>query len=337
MQSSSLSKDSIKPLFELRPEGLYCPLGSFYVDAWKPVDLNLVTHGHSDHARWGSKQYIASFNTLPLLNERIPGHSFKGVPWNEKFKLGSVWVSFHPAGHILGSAQIRVEHNDRVWVFTGDFKRAYDPSCEPFELVECDTLIMESTFALPIYHWRFNPQEIIDWWEKNKKEKQTSILCCYVLGKAQRILASISTDEPIYLHGACLPYIPIYEKAGYKLAPTKPVSELPPSETAGKLILAPPSASGSSWMKRFPNSKLALASGWMQVRGAQRRQGYDKGFVLSDHADWDDLIRTVHESKASHVIATHGFSDVFARYLNEEGIKASKLITQFEVSDEILS
>lgn len=337
MQINSLSKGLNKPLLELKPEGLFCPSGSFYIDAWKPVKLNLVTHGHSDHARWGSSQYICSENTVPIINERLPGNQVKGVKWGEKTRYGDVWVSFHPAGHILGSAQIRIEKEDDVWVFTGDFKRDDDPSCEPFELVECNTLIMESTFALPIYHWRFKPEEIMEWWMKNKKEGFASILCCYALGKAERILASLKTEEPIYLHGAILPYISIYEKAGFKLAHTKPASELNKNDAAGKLILAPPSASGSPWMKRFPSHKLALASGWMQVRGNQRRQGYDKGFVLSDHADWDDLIKTVHESKASHIIATHGFSDVFSRYLNEMGCKASKLITQFEDEDETLS
>jgi putative mRNA 3-end processing factor len=319
-------------LIQLTPSGLFCPPGDFYIDAFKPVKLNLVTHGHADHARYGSSHYLSSKSSVPLLKHRLGDISIEGMEWGEKRKIGSTWVSFHPAGHILGSAQIRIEHEDRIWVFTGDFKRGADPSCEPFEIVKCDTLLMESTFGLPIYKWDFNPNDILDWWHSNKEE--ASVIFSYSLGKAQRLLSLINTDETILVHGAIASIIPLYENAGIKLAKTATLSDFKKADLKNRLILAPPSASGSLWMRRFPEYKSALASGWMAVRGNKRRQGYDKGFVLSDHAHWDELIQTVKDTEARRIITTHGYSDQLAQYLSEQGYKAKSLHTPFE-GDEL--
>ncbi len=328
-------------LITVRPEGLYCEAGDFYIDPWRPVATALITHAHSDHARSGSQCYVAHFQAEGVLRRRLGGGiHLHPVRYGEKMKYGQVWVSFHPAGHVLGSAQIRVEHRDEVWVVSGDYKRCPDPTCTPFEVVNCDVFVTEATFGLPIYQWdpgAVTARHIFDWWQADRD--RPSILFCYAFGKAQRILSELTrfTDQTVYVHGAIAALNDLYRAQGITLLPTVSTSDMPRQHTyAGDLILAPPSGHRSSWMKRFKAPQTAFASGWMAVRGARRRRGYERGFVLSDHADWSSLIRTVQETGARQVYVTHGQSDVLSRYLQEVcGISASPLNTLFEGEGDI--
>lgn len=320
-------------LLKQTSKGLYCPKGDFYVDPWRPVPLAMITHGHGDHARWGCKTYWFNENGLEIMNYRLRGQGeFVPVPYGEKRKIGNVWISFHPAGHILGSAQVRIEHGSQVAVVSGDYKRAFDLSCQPFETVECDLFVTESTFGLPIYHWPSSEEiaeNIFRWWQGNAAEGQTSLLFCYALGKAQRLLSLLTrfTDQDVFIHGTIAPLNACYEKRGINLLKCQIVTQAEAGRDYSKdLILAPLSAFRSSWMRRFKNIKTGFASGWMQVRGVRRRRGFDKGFALSDHADWESLIRTVKESKAKKVWVAHGETEILSRYLTENaGIEAIPL------------
>lgn len=320
-------------------EGLYCEQGGFYIDPWRPVDKALITHGHSDHARWGSIEYHATDKSIPILNLRLgadlPVTAYK---FGQKFKMGNTWVSFHPAGHILGSSQVRIEYKDQVWVASGDYKRTPDPSCDPFEVVPCDTFISEATFALPVYQWdtgEVTAQKIYNWWQGD--QDRPSLIFCYALGKAQRILAELTrfTDRTVYLHGAMESLTQIYRDAGIKMLPTASVQDFEKGHSfKGDLILAPPSAHRSPWMKRFKEPQTAFASGWMAVRGTRRRKGYEKGFVLSDHADWNELNQTITETQASTVYLTHGRTDVLQRHLEEQGTTVKLFHTEYEAEEE---
>lgn len=319
--------------FKVLPEGLYCPSGDFFIDAWRPVKNCVITHGHGDHARWGHQQYFCSKETLPIICHRLGDHiKAKSFEYGKKYKFGETWVSLHPAGHILGSSQVRVETAHGVFVISGDYKRAPDPSCLPFECVECDVYVTETTFALPIYQWE-NPKiiakQIYDWWQENSRSGHPSVLFCYALGKAQHVMALLKefTDQPVYVHGAITPLAQIYKDLGISMIPFIPVTEKPKSEKfSNDLIIAPPSTAGSLWLKRFPTFRTAAASGWMSIRGMRKRASHDNGFVLSDHADWNELIKTVTECKAKQVLTTHGYTDVFTKFLNEElKIQSSEL------------
>ncbi len=323
-------------LITVRSEGLYCEQGDFFIDPWRPVDQALITHAHSDHARSGCKHYYATKISEGILQKRLgEAIHLQGIDYGEKIKLGNTWVSFHPAGHVLGSAQIRVECRDEVWVVSGDYKRCFDPTCAEFEVVPCDTFITEATFGLPIYKWETGAatcQQIYQWWQS--EPDAPSLLFCYAFGKAQRVLSELRqfTDKPVYVHGAVHVLTEIYRQVGVEMVETIPASEQPRSyKFKGDLVLAPPSGHRSSWMKRFQQPQTAFASGWMAVRGARRRRGYERGFVLSDHADWHSLVKTVLQTGAKTVYVTHGQSDVLSRYLTEvHGINAMPLKTLFE-------
>ena len=329
------------PLLRTDENGLFCEAGGFYIDPWKPVERAVISHGHGDHARWGSKAYLGAAPSLPILRRRLgEAAAIEGAPFGEPVRINGVTVSFHPAGHILGSAQVRVERDGEVWVFSGDYKRAPDPTCEAFEPVPCDVFITEATFALPIYRW--DPasevaREIWAWWEANREAGRASVLFCYALGKAQRILGELArfTDRTVFVHGSLEPLNECYRTAGVEMLPTRPVSETARGQSfAGELILAPPSAGGSTWMRRFGSAGTAFASGWMRVRGTRRRRGFDRGFVISDHADWPDLLRTIADTGASRVLTTHGYADSLARYLREQGRAAGTLSTPFQGETE---
>ena len=325
-------------LVRVTPQGLYCEAGDFYVDPWKPVEQAVITHVHADHARTGSHQYYATHSSIPLMQHRLGENNYSGKAYGEKFKMGPTWVSLHPAGHILGSAQVRIEHKDEVWVLSGDYKRTFDPSCQSFEVVPCEVFVSEATFALPIYKWQtgaLTAKHIFDWWKS--EPQRPSIVFCYSLGKAQRILAELKayTDQTVYLHGAAQNLTEIYRQQNIEMLPTKQVTEAEEGHKfLGDLILAPPSAHRSTWMKRFKDPQTAFASGWMQVRGARRRKGYEKGFVLSDHADWNELNQTISQTKASTVYLTHGKTDVLQRFLEEKGLTVKLFETDYEDSGE---
>ena len=324
-------------MIERTHDGLYCRAADAWVDPWRPVPRALITHAHADHARPGCGEYWAVASSEGVLRQRLGQDiTLHPVQYGEEHWLGQCRVSFHSAGHVLGSAQIRLEVDGEVWVVSGDYKRDADPSCEPFEPVPCDVLITEATFGLPIYRWQTGTEiaeEIRAWWQGDRQ--RPSLLFCYSFGKAQRLMAelnAIGVDDEVLLHGAVETVTRHYRAAAVPMTPSRPVSDLPRSDTlAGRLVLAPPSAHRSSWMRRFRSPQTGFASGWMAVRGARRRRGYERGFVLSDHADWPGLIQTVRQSGARKVYVTHGQSDVLARYLREiEGIEAEPLETLFE-------
>jgi putative mRNA 3-end processing factor len=322
-------------LVVLRREGLYCPQGDFYIDPWRPVERAVITHGHGDHARTGSIEYYAAVRSLPILQWRLGEQRYHAYEYGKAFELGDARVSFHSAGHVLGSAQVRIEADGQVWVASGDYKRQHDPSCDPFEVVECDTFITEATFGLPIYRWPDTAdvaREIVEWRDHCETRGEAAVLLCYALGKAQRILAELAawTDRPAFLHGAVQAGVEVYRGAGVPMLATQPVSDTAKgADFAGELIIAPPSAAGSPWMRRFRRAQVGFASGWMRVRGNRRRRNYDRGFVVSDHADWPDLMRTIRETGARRVIATHGNTDAIIRALNDDGIAAEAFATDY--------
>lgn len=324
-------------LVTLTDQGLYCAAGDFHIDPWKPVPRAVITHAHADHARSGSKHYWCTTPGLGLTRARVGnGGGITAVDYGKPFTLGQATVSLHPAGHVLGSAQVRIEVDGEVWVVSGDYKRDPDPSCAPFEPVRCDTFITEATFALPVYRWP-DPadvaREIFAWWNECKAKGETAVLCCYALGKAQRILAELLrfTDETAYLHGAMAPLVKLYRQAGVAMLPTDAVGNQPKFfDWRGKLLLAPPGAAGTPWMKRFKPYSTGFASGWMRVRGSRRRQAWDRGFVLSDHADWNGLLLSIEQSGARRVLATHGNTDALIATLRARGLDAASLHTEFE-------
>ena len=328
-------------LLAIDAAGLACAAGGFHVDPWQPVARAVVTHAHGDHARPGTAEVFASRDSIALLRRRLgPEVTLTPLDYGEPIRLGEVTVSLHPAGHVLGSAQVRVERGGEVWVVSGDYKRAPDPTCAPFEVVRCDVFVTEATFALPIYRWpepRVVTKEIVDWWSENRRAGRPSALFCYALGKAQRILAELAAvaDRPILVHGQITALLEAYEQAGVRLAPTIRLAEDDRRKAGPEdLVLAPPSARGTPWMKRLGGASTAFASGWMRLRGARRRRALDRGFALSDHADWDGLLRTVQETGASRVLATHGYAEALARTLRERGLEARALRTAWEGETE---
>ena len=321
-------------LIQFTDRGLYCPQGGFYIDPWRPVDRAVITHGHSDHARWGNKSYLCHHHTLPILQLRLGPNHYQSVEWNEPVIMNGVKVSLHPAGHIIGSSQVRVEYLGEVWVVSGDYKCENDGLSGQFEIVPCNTFITESTFGLPIYNWK--PQQEIyadmqQWIRELNSDGKTAVLTAYSLGKAQRILQPISeTGIPIFLHGAVYNVHRALIDAGWKLPAAKRVELDAPKESFKKsVVIVPGSAIGSPWMKRFTPYAVGSCSGWMQVRGNVRRRNVDAGFALSDHADWNGLLQTIKATGAEKVFVTHGFQSAFSRYLNEIGIEAGEVKTEF--------
>jgi len=322
------------PLLQFTPKGIYCEQADVYLDPWRPVDKAIISHGHADHSRWGHQKYITHHKNVPIVQHRLGDVNISGKDWGETFKVNNVKFSLHPAGHIVGSSQIRVEHKGEVWIFTGDYKIEDDGLTTPFELVKCHTFITECTFGLPAFQWRpqrevFN--DINQWWAQNKSEGKTSVLFGYSLGKAQRLLKHLDTSiGKIYTHGAVENMTEVL----------RPLVDLPPThlitkdtkkdELLGNIVVAPPSAHGSTWIRKMVPYVTATASGWMAFRGARRRRAIDKGFVLSDHCDWNGLLQTVEATGAEKIICTHGYTDIFSKYLQELGYDARTEATQYE-------
>ncbi|MBA2561974.1 MAG: ligase-associated DNA damage response exonuclease [Chitinophagaceae bacterium] len=330
-------------LISFTDKGLYCEAGNFYIDPWKPVDKAIITHAHSDHAYSGHKNYLCHSHTKPLLQLRLGDNHYQSVEWNESVMMNGVKISLHPAGHIIGSSQIRIEYNSEVWVVSGDYKTEDDGISGAFEPVRCNTFITESTFGLPIYNWK--PQKEIfesikTWINRNKETGKTSVLIAYSLGKAQRVLQHIKeTTQTIFVHGAIwnthqvLLSMPDFRDKlpdVVRITPDTPKDAL--KET---VVIAPPSADGTPWMKKFSPYSVGVCSGWMQVRGNVRRRNVDAGFALSDHSDWNGLLQSIKATGAERVFVTHGFQHAFSRYLNEEGIAiAAEVKTEYGNEDE---
>lgn len=327
-------------LLQTTSSGLYCPAGDFYIDPWAPVPRAVLTHAHSDHARPGSDRYLIPAAGLPATRQRLGSDAYL-VPleYGTPLQVGDVTVSFHPAGHILGSAQVRVEHRGEVWVVSGDYKRDADATCAPFEPVRCHTFITEATFGLPIYRWPAPASvfaEINAWWRGNQAAGRASMLFAYALGKAQRLLAGIDASiGPVYAHGAILAVNRLYAEAGVALPPVKYAADAPRDTDWSKaLIIAPVSARDTPWLRRFGRFSDGFASGWMRVRGQRRRRSIDRGFVVSDHVDWPGLMATIRETGAERVFVTHGYTNVVARWLSEQGLEAYALETRFAGDEE---
>jgi putative mRNA 3-end processing factor len=323
-------------LIEPTPKGLYCAAGDFYIDPWRPVDRAVITHAHGDHARPGSAAYLAASCGLPILRTRLGEEArIEGLQYREKRVMNGVAVSLHPAGHVLGSSQVRIESAGEVWVVSGDYKLDPDPTCEPFEPVRCGTFITESTFGLPVYRWR-SPDEIFAginaWWRENAAAGRASLVFGYAFGKAQRILASVDASiGPIVVHGAVDVLDRGYRECGVKLPETRMVTDFEAKKDfAGTLVVAPPSAQSSPWLKRFGDYSDAFASGWMAIRGARRRRAVDQGFVLSDHADWPSLNRAIEATGAQRIFVTHGHTTPLVQWLQEKGLEARVMKTEFE-------
>jgi putative mRNA 3-end processing factor len=325
------------------PDGLYCRGGDFYVDPWNPVERAVITHAHGDHARPGNRAYLCSPETGRLLRVRFGADiNVETLEYGTPLTLGDVRISLHPAGHVLGSAQVRIEGPGGVWVVAGDYKRAADPTCAAFQPVPCDTFITESTFGLPIYRWDPTAvviDEIAEWISASAEAARTPVLFCYTIGKAQRLLTELRRvhDRPVYVHGMMLAMIEAYREAGVEMLPVTPVIERTPGKRstkasfAGELVLAPLPARGTPWMRRLGDVSDAFASGLMRVRGVRRQRAFDRGFVLSDHADWPALLETIRETGARRVLATHGHAEPLARHLAEqEGLETGTIRTAWE-------
>jgi len=316
------------------PNGLFCPPGDFYIDPWRPVERAVITHAHGDHARFGSASYLCQRDSVPILRRRLGDVTVQGLAYGERVDRNGVSVSLHPAGHILGSAQVRVEFRGETWVASGDYKLEADATCAPFEPVACDAFITESTFGLPIYRWRPQAEivaQIDQWWRGNAEAGRASVILAYGLGKAQRVLAAIDASIGLIVcHGAIAPLNAIYRELGVKLPPAAMVGDAPDRKQLSRaLVMAPPSAARSPWIRRFGDHSDAFASGWMNVRGNRRRRGVDQGFALSDHADWPGLLRAIEATGASRVFTTHGSAATLARYLRERGLDARPIATEY--------
>lgn len=327
-------------LLRLTPQGLYCAEGDFHIDPWRAVERAVITHAHGDHARPGSRRYLCAREGAGVLRQRI-GSEANVTPaeYGESRNVRGVRVSLHPAGHILGSAQVRVEHRGEVWVVTGDYKTDPDPTVRGYESLRCHTFVTECTFGSPLYRWpdpRAEFDRVNAWWRANQASGRTSVLTGYSLGKAQRLLAGVDPEiGPIYLHGAVAAMTDAYREEGVRLPPATPIANAPlDTNWTRALVIAPPGVEETAWMRRFRSSSIAFASGWMALRKARRRLAPNVGFVISDHVDWPALLNAVHESGAERVLPTHGFTRSVARYLRGLGFDAAPLETPFGTDAE---
>lgn len=315
-------------------KGIYCIPGKFYLDPWFPVDYAIISHGHADHARWGNKHYLCHNDSKAILKHRIGQDiSIESMGYNEPKMINGVQVSFHPAGHIIGSAQIRLEHKGYVIVFSGDYKTQPDFISVPFEPVKCNEFITESTFGLPIYKWKSEldlQAELQNWVLQNQQNNRTSVFIGYSLGKAQRIMKLIEGVDDVFVHSAINNLNNAISDSGIIIPETTLIKpDFDKKDIQNKIVILPPALLGSKMLKRIPNAATAICSGWMHIRGNRRWKGVDAGFAVSDHADWDGLLEAVKATEAEKVYVTHGSQAVFSKYLNEIGIEAHELKTEY--------
>ncbi len=331
-----------KQLLQFTDNGIFCAEGNFYIDPWKPVDDAVLTHAHADHARTGSKRYLAHELSGEILKYRLGEDiNLQTVPYGETVYKNGVQISLFPAGHIIGSAQVRVEYQGEVWVVSGDYKVEDDGISTSFEPVKCHHFISECTFGMPVYQWK--PQQLIfneinRWWEKNIEEGKATIIAGYSLGKAQRILCNLDLSlGTVFTHGVIENTNDALRRNGIELPKTVRInSEISKEELKKGIILLPPSAVGSNWMRKLAPFEFGFCSGWMNVRGAKKRRAADRGFVLSDHADWDGLIAAIDATGCESVYLTHGYTASFSRYLREIGFDAHEVHTLYGGDEDSL-
>jgi putative mRNA 3-end processing factor len=326
----------MQQLVDFTSSGLYCPVADIYIDPWKPVDRAIITHAHADHARIGNMQYYAHKDTVPLLRHRLGMYiNAVALEYGEVLEINGVKISLHPAGHIIGSAQVRLEYKGEVWVISGDYKIENDGISAPFESVKCNVFITESIYGLPLFKWRMQQEvfnEINNWWLENVLKGKNSVLIGYALGKAQRLLCNLNAAiGEIYVHGAIENINQVLRANGINIPSVKTIDHLTDiSRIRNALIIAPPSSLNSSWFRKFQPCSIAVASGWMALRMARRNKNIDRGFVLSDHADWNQLQHAIRNSGASIVYVTHGCYSSLARWMEEQGIIFKAVPTKFQ-------
>lgn len=326
-------------LISFTNRGIYCQQGDFYIDPWLPVDYAVTTHGHADHVRWGNKYYLCHHLTKAIIKCRISEDLIvESLGYGETITRNGVQISFHPAGHVIGSAQVRLAYKGEVCVLSGDYKTEYDGISTAFEPVKCHTFVSESTFGLPIYNWL--PQETIfqdinQWADQNREEHKTTVLIAYSLGKAQRLMQNLAGNRPIYVHRSIARLNAAIQQAGVSLPSYTEISaETGKDELQAGILIVPPAMRDTKWIKSLHTAAVGVCSGWMQVRSHRRWQSADAGFALSDHADWNGLIDAIRATEAEKIYVTHGFTSVFARYLTEQGLDAEAVSTQFGVEDD---
>lgn len=331
-----------KPLLEFTERGIYCEAGRFYIDPWKPVDDAVITHAHADHAYWGHKHYLAHYLSREVLLYRLGPIELQTLEYGETIQKNGVFITLFPAGHVIGSAQVRVEYKGEVWVVSGDYKTEDDGVSTPFIPVKCHNFISECTFGMPIYQWK--PQAEIfkgvnKWWEQNVQNNLATVIVGYSLGKAQRILQNLDLSVgKVYTHGVIENTNEALRRNGIVLAPTHRITaDTPKAEVRKGIILAPPSSVGSPWMRRFQPYSFGYCSGWMAIRGARRRRAADRGIILSDHADWAGLINAIKATECESVYLTHGYTATFSRYLSESGFDAHEVHTLYGNEEEDLT
>ena len=326
-------------LIEFTKKGIYCKQGNFYIDPWWPVDYAVTTHGHADHVRVGNKNYLCHTLTKPIIKRRISEDlNVQTLNYGEKVVRNGVEISFFPAGHIIGSVQVKLVYKGEIWVVSGDYKIDDDGISDPFESVKCHTFVSESTFGLPVYKWQnqgviFN--DINQWIESNIALKKTSVLIAYSLGKAQRLIKNLGDHRPIYVHHSIANLNDVICNAGINLPKTIRITpEISKNELQNGIVIVPPSLRDGKWMKSLSQPVTGICSGWMKVRAHRRWQSADAGFALSDHADWNGLIEAITSSQAEKVYVTHGFTSAFSRFLNEQGIQAEEVLTKYGQQDD---
>ena len=318
-------------LISQKSQGLYCESANIWIDPYKPVEKAIITHAHSDHFTNGCREYICSIETGLLLKKRFGNNiNLKTVEYDKKFLINGINFSLHPSGHILGSSQIKIMTDSETWLITSDFKRQKDKTCKSYERLKTDFLICESTFGLPIFNWE-STNKIIDKITKwvNQSEDSTSILFCYSLGKAQRLLSELNSQnfKNIYVHKSINNINTIYKNLGIELEEAKIFdNNLEINNLKDCLLLLPPSLNNQNFLKKFKRFQTGFASGWMSIRALKKRSGFDKGFTISDHADWNGLIKTIKESEAKRVFLNHGDGESLANFLRDkEGLDIQQL------------
>jgi len=311
--------------------GLYCEPGDFFVDPRWPVDRAVITHGHGDHARAGHRHVLATPGTTAIMRHRHPGDptSYQPLPYGEALTLCGVEVKLAPAGHILGSAQVVIEYQGQRVVVSGDYKRRADPTCPPFEPQQCDVFVTEATFGLPVFRHPPDGDEIDKLLHSlTLFPERAHLVGVYALGKCQRVIALLRRqgyEAPLLMHGALFGLCGVYQAQGIPLGALQPMRDLPKSELAGKIVLAPPGAQNEAWARRLPDPRTARASGWMRIRQRAKASGIELPLVISDHADWDELIATIAEVKPGELWVTHGAEEALLHQARRMGLKARAL------------